>query len=871
MLRAWLARVAVLFRRSRGEDLDEEIRIHLRMAVDENRRRGMSPKDALRAARLSFGSVDGTIEACRDQRGVPLIESILQDVRLALRNLLTRPGFSLTVVITLGLGIGATALMFSVVKAVLIEPLPYPDPHQLVWGWGQFEGGDRSSVSPADFLDYRAETRSFAEFSASTTFSQSMNLVGGDRPERVRVAFVTANYFDVLQVAPAIGRTFEARHEDETSASVAVLSYGLWQRVFGGAPDAIGETIRVGGNVLTIVGVMPAGISLPRGAEMWAPIPFGNPVYRSRDARFLRPIGRLCPDVVLAQAQEDADVVARRLEREYPNSNSGTRLQLQPLRDVLLGNVGPNLLILMTAVGFLWLIACVNVVNLVLARGMARRREIATRIALGAGRVRLLRLLIVEHTLLALAGGVAGILLAGGGVRTLVVIDPGNVPRLSETVVDMTVLGFVLALSAIAVLIFGLLPALRTAHVSGKEALNPDRLATRRYHPRRVARSLVVAEIAASLVLVIGSGLLIRSFANMLAVEPGFTTERALTLQLNVPASSEPASRRTFFQEVVADTERLPGVTAAGLVSELPLALQYNDLFFHVDGQPPESPAQRVVANYRRVTPGYFRAMEIPLRRGRLPTWSEVDQRAPVALIDERLADQFFADEDPISRGVVVEFGEPLALQIVGVVGSIRDGSWRRDPYQTIYAPDIETPLSMTLVARTSGPPGELANAMRNVVTAIDPDQPVSNIATLADATAGEFARPRFRTLLLGGVSALGAVLTALGLYGVITFATTRRTGEIGLRMALGARRGHMLAFVVSDGLRLTAVGVAMGLAAAYGLVRFLGATLFGVAPHDAVTFVVAPLLLIAVSTVATLVPALRAARIDPAHALRHE
>ena len=282
---------------------------------------------------------------------------------------------------------------------------------------------------------------------------------------------------------------------------------------------------------------------------------------------------------------------------------------------------------------------------------------------------------------------------------------------------------------------------------------------------RRVARSLVVAEIAASLVLVIGSGLFIRSFANMLAVEPGFSTDRALTLQFAVPESSAPASRRAFFQQVVNDTAQLPGVVAAGLVSELPLALQFNDVFFHVEGRPPESAAQRVTANYRRVTPGYFRAMEIPLRRGRLPTSSEVERRAPVALIDERLADRFFAAEDPIGRRVVVEFGEPLTLEIVGGVGSILDGSWRREPHQTIYVPDIETPLSMTLVARTAGPPGELANAMRNVVTAIDPEQPVSNLATLADATAGEFARPRFRTLLLGGFSALGAALAAMGLY----------------------------------------------------------------------------------------------------------
>ena len=871
MMRVWLTRVAALFRRSQDGDLDEEIRTHLRMAVDENRRLGMSQSDALRAARLSFGSVDGTIEACRDQRGVPVVETILQDLRFALRSLLNRPGFSLTVVSTLGLGIGATALMFSVVKAVLIEPLPYPEPHQLVWGWGQFERGDRASVSPADFLDYRAETRSFAELSAATTFSQSMNLIGGDRPERVRVALVAANYFDVLRVAPAIGRAFEARDEDESSPSVAVLSHGLWQRAFGGVPDVVGRTVRVGGDVLTIVGVMPAGVALPRRAEMWAPIPFGDPLYRSRDAHFLRPIGRLRPGVALAQAQEDADVIARRLEREYPSSNDGWRLRLQPLRDVLLGNVGRNLLILMMAVGFLWLIACVNVVNLVLARGMGRRRELATRVALGAGRARLLRLLIVEHTLLALAGGVAGASLAVAGVQALVAINPGNVPRLPETVVDMTVLGFVFALSVVALLIFGLLPALQTAGVSGREAVGSGRLAKESHHPRRVVRGLVVAEIAASLVLVIGSGLLIRSFANMLAVEPGFSTGRALTLQLAVPESSEPASRRAFFREVVTDTAQIPGVVATGLVSELPLALQFNDVFFHVEGRPPESAAQRVVANYRRVTPGYFRAMEIPLRRGRLPTSSEVDRRAPVALIDERLADRFFTDEDPLGRRVVVEFGEPLTLRIVGVVGSILDGSWRREPYQTIYVPDVETPLSMTLVARTAGPPGELANAVRNVVTAIDPEQPVSNIATLADATAGEFARPRFRTMLLGGFSALGAALAAMGLYGVIAFATTRRTGEIGLRMALGAKRGHVLATVVSDGLRLGAVGVAIGLAAAYGVVRFLDATLFGVAPHDPVTFVAAPVVLIAVSMMASLVPALRAARIDPAHALRHE
>jgi putative ABC transport system permease protein len=871
MIRSWWRRARGMFRHGRdGEELDAEIRVHLGMAEAEHRRSGLSPEEARRAARRDFGNLARVRETCYEQRGLPLIDTAMQDLRFAGRNLWQHRGFSLTAVATLALGIGASTLVFSVTKAVLLRPLPYPQPERLVLMWGQSDTSDSASVSAADFLDYRAQATSFAEISAAQSFNSPMNLARAGEPERVRVALVASNLFDVLQVRPMIGSGFAARYEDETSPPAAVLSHELWQRRYGGRRDVLGKALTLDGLATTIVGVMPPGAWFPANTDVWVPRPFGSAEWRSRDAHNLRPIGRLKPNVTLRKARQELDVIAARLAQQYPDTNEGWRLRLEPLHDALLGRTRRPLITLMIAVVMLLLIACANVANLVMARGAGRQRELATRAALGAGRARLLRLLMSESCVLALAGGVAGTLLALGGVRIVRAIELGALPRLAETTIDAAVLGFALALSVTTVFLFGLLPAVSTVRRRALGVLRPGPVIGRR-SGQGVSRSLVGAQIAMSLVLLVGAGLIARSLSKLLAVDPGFNLAGALTVKLARPSSSDPVSRRLFFQEVVDRTAQLPGVEAAGLVSELPLAFEFNDLYVHVEGRPPASVAERTVADYRRISAGYFKAMGIPSRRGRLPTVADVRSSAPVALIDETLVERFFAGENPVGQHLLVGLSEGEArLEVIGVVGSVLPALWS-SPRPMVYVPDLETPTSMTLVLRTSGPPADLGSSLRQTLADIDRDQPLSSLRTLQDVAAAGLSAPRLIVRLLNLFSMLGLALAAVGIYGMLTFATARRTSEIGLRMALGASRRHVLALVVGDGMRVAAVAMAVGLVGALAVGRVATSFLFGVSPHDAVTFTVAVLVLSGICLLGSYLPARRASHVDPAIAIRHE
>lgn len=871
MIRSWWRRARGMFRQGRdGHELDAEIQVHLRMAEAEHRRSGLSPEEARHAARRDFGNLARVRETCYEQRGLPLIDTTMQDLRFAGRSLWQHRSFSLTAVATLALGIGASTLIFSVTKAVLLRPLPYPQPEQLILMWGKSDTMDSASVSAADFLDYRAQATSFAEISAAQSFNSPMNLIGAAEPERVRVALVASNLFDVLHVRPMIGSGFVPRYEGETSPTAAVLSHELWRRRYGGRRDVVGKAVTLDGLAMTIVGVMPPGTWFPANTDVWVPRPFGSAEWRSRDAHNLRPIGRLKPDVTLRKARQELDVIAARLAQQYPDTNEGWRLRLEPLHEALLGRARRPLIALTIAVVMLLLIACANVANLVMARGAGRQWELATRAALGAGRARLVRLLMSESCVLALAGGVVGTLLALGGVRIVRAIELGALPRLAETTIDATVLGFALALSVTTVFLFGLLPAVSAVRRRAMGVLRPGPVIGRR-SGHGVSRVLVGVQIAVSLVLLVGAGLIARSLSKLLAVDPGFNLAGALTVKLARPSSSDPASRRAFFQEVLDRTAQLPRVEAAGLVSELPLAFEFNDLYVHVEGRPPESLAERTVADYRRISAGYFNAMGIPFRRGRLPTVTDVRTSAPVALIDETLAEQFFAGEDPIGEHLLVGLGEgETRLEVIGVVGSVLPALWSsRRP--TVYVPDLETPTSMTLVLRTSGRPADLGSSLRQTLADIDRDQPLSSLRTLQDVASATLSAPRLVVRLLNLFSMLGLTLAAVGIYGMLTVATARRTSEIGLRMALGAGRRHVLALVVGDGMRVAAVAMAVGLVGALAVGRVATSFLFGVSPHDALTFTVAILVLSGICLLGSYLPARRASHIDPAMAIRHE
>jgi predicted permease len=858
-------------RKPATDGLDEDVSDHLEREIEENVARGMSPAEARRQALLKFGNVALVKEDTRAVWMARWLDQARQDLRFALRSLRRSPAFALVSVSILALGVGASTLVFSVTRAVLLQPLPYSHPEQLVLMWGQSSTIFSASVSAADFLDYRAQTKSFAGLSAAQSFTTPMNLTGANEPERVRATLVASNFFDVLQVPLMIGTGFTARHEDEVSPSAAVLSHDLWLRRYSGRRDIVGEAMTLDGRPMTVVGVMPPGNWFPANTDVWVARPFGSEEWRSRSARNLRPIGRLRPQATLREAREDLDLVASRLARDYPDSHEGWRLRLEPLHEALVGPSRWLLAVLAVAVVMLLLIACTNVATLLMTRGTARRRELATRLALGAGRVRLVRLLLTENAALGLAGGALGALLAWGGVRVVRAAELGAVPRLAEATVDTAVLGFALALSMGTVLFFGLLPAVYTARLEDLSVLRPGPVVGRR-SAHRATRSLVGAQLAVSLILLIGAGLLARSLAELLSVDPGFNIAGSLTAQLARPSSSDPVARQAFFEEVVDRTSRLPGVEASGLVSELPLAFQFNDRYVRVEGRAPVSPSERTVADFRRISAGYFTAMGIPVRRGRLPTVADVRTSASVAVIDDTLAARLFHGETPLGQHVFVRTGEDeTRLEVIGVVGAVLHGALWSDPRPTVYVPDVRTPVSMTLVLRTTGRPADLARPLRETVAGIDPDQPLSSLRTLEDVATTGVAAPGFVVRLVGLFSILGLALAAVGVYGMLSFVTAQRTREVGLRMALGATRRQVLVLVVGDGLRVAAVSIAVGVAGALAVGRLAAGVLFGVSPYDAPTFAVATSLLIGVSLLAGYLPARRASLVDPATAIRDE
>jgi predicted permease len=875
-----LDRLVAVVRRKRLEDeLDEEIREHIEMATEENLRRGMSLDEARYAARRSFGRIEQMKEAHREGRGLPALERIAGDLRFALRGLSRKPGFTITTMVTLALGIGACTVVFSVVNAVLLTSLPYSHPEQLVFVSG-IRGQEGSAISPPDFVDYRAQNQSFIELASMGSSQDSKTLTGSAEPMRVQVATVSGNFFDVFHVRPISGRALAIEDEKNTTP-VAVISHALWQSRYGARENIIGDTLHLDGATFTIVGVTPRGFRFPSQADVWIPFIFSRPWFQDRAAHQLLAVGRLRADISLINAQQEMSTIAARLAQQYPDTNKGFSLRLAPLQRKLVDPLKSPLFILMGAVGLLLLLACANVANLILARGTARRRELATRIALGAGHARLIRLLMSETCIVALGGGALGVVLALLVIPLLAALPvdlfPGGqpIPGLSDISLDLRVLAFTSTISVVTAFLVGLFPAFQSAGLSAMDSLRSGSSPIGRHHRQLASKTLVTFEIAISLTLLAGAGLVFRSFLNVLHIDPGFRPEHVLTLPVNAAGTTE-LDRKKYFDALLEQASRIPGVQNAAVVSELPLSGYGQEWYFDIESHPAPTPTEQPVAGYRRVSADYFRTLMIPLRRGRFFTPIEVERKAPVAIIDDRLAEMYFRGEDPIGKRI---FYGASPYEVVGVVGNVLHYALFQElnpdlggAYPTVYVPDIETGGSMpTLIVRSAGSSAIVLNPLRDALQLFDKNIPLADIKTYDEILSASLLLPRFGTLLLAVFSGIGLALAVIGLYGVLSFATVRRTSEIGLRMALGSSRFKVLKLIVSDGMKLSIQGVVLGLAGAYGLTRLLSGVLVRVSPNDPATFIFISFLLFAAAFCASYIPARRAANTDPARVLRHD
>lgn len=810
------------------------------------------------------------------------MNSLLHDVRIALRALRRQPGFTAAAVLTLALGIGATTAVFSVVYGVLLRPLPFPASDRLV-RVVSLDGEVEWTASPPDFVDWRDQARSFQALAAVNT--GSVALTGEGPAQQFGSASVTAAYFTVLDVAPRLGRGFTAANEVPGADAVVVISDAVWRSQFGADPATPGRHVRLDNADYEIVGVMPRGFDAPGGVDFWVPLAFtADDLRTQRGAHYLDVFGRLAPEATVARADREMQALAARLDAAHPGSNPGWSARVTALREAIVGDVRRPLWALFGAVGLVLLMACVNVASLLLGRAVGREREDAIRTALGAGRIRLVRGIMVESGVLALAGGALGVLLAVWGVAVLTRLAPRDLPRLAEVGVDGWALGFTVLVTLLTGALFGAAPSLhllRRREQSGALAAG-ERGGTAGGRIQRWRHVLVAAQMALAVTLVAGAGLLIKSFSRLVATDPGFTTTGALTFSLSVPDAGyeDPARVEGFVADVEERLAALPGVTAAGSIFGLPLTgFDFSISIRSADGQTfdMEEQNRRVSPQMRIVTPGYFAAMGIPVLRGRGITAQDRDGTPPVVVVSETAGRLIFDGEDPL--GHHFELGTSMGLgrgrvggEVIGVAGDVKDASLRAAPRPLIYAVHRQFPVGyLRVVLRTSGDPLALAEPARRVVAAVDPSVPVYRVQTIAQLLGASVAQARFMTLVLGVFAAVALALAAVGVYGVVAYAVAQRTRELGIRMALGARAADILWLILRQGAILGGLGAAAGLAGALLATRTLERLLYQVTPSDPTTFAFGTLGLLAVALIASYLPARRAAGVQPVEALRHE
>jgi putative ABC transport system permease protein len=803
------------------------------------------------------------------------VDTFVQDLRYGLRTLVKSPGFAAVAVLALALGIGASTAIFSVVNAVLLRPLPFTDPERLmmVLSSNPGKGVPKFPASPPDFLDWRAQSRAFEAMAA---FDPSpFNLSEGTEPERLRGSSVSASYLDVMRMEPALGRNFRPEEDRDGAEPVVLLGHGLWTRRFGSDPAIIGRTIALNGRKRAVVGVLPKGFDFPNRSEVWSPLAFDRDELSGRGSHYLKVIARLAPGATLEAARSEMNVIAGRLARQYPDSNSGWGALVVPLTEMMVGNVRPALAVLLGAVGFVLLIACANVANLLLARAAERQKEVAIRLALGAGRLRLVRQLLTENAVLGILGGSCGLLFALWGTDLLVAAGGENLPRFREVSVDGRVLLFTLGLSLLTGLIFGVVPALQASRPDLNETLKEGgRGGTAGRARHRLRGALAVGEIALALVLLTGAGLMVKSFLRLLSVDPGFRPDHVLTFDVALPQAKYPddARQSAFLQQALEKLGALPGVESAAAVTTLPLSGDTISYSFSIDGRPGQSPSERSSATYDGVSAGYFRAMSIRVLRGRDFREADVAGHARVAVISDAMARRHFAGEDPIGRRIAIDNGPQTWREIVGVVADVKHSSLDGETRPHLYEPLPQSPSSWpTFVLRTTTEPMGLAAAARRAIAKIDREQPVANLMPAEALISKSITEPRLAMTLLGLFAAVALLLAGVGTYGVIAYSVSQRTHEFGVRMALGAGRREVIGLVVRQGLVLAAAGVGIGLVAAAGATRFLSGLLFGVSPIDPLTYAGVAFVLTFVAVLACLVPAHRATLVDPMTALRCE
>jgi predicted permease len=873
-------------RRSPDADVEEEFAFHLDMRTRELIDQGWSPAAARREARRQFGNLEEARAYCRQRdyrRGQrhmrkELLGELRQDLSFAVRALRRAPAFTIVAVLTLALGIGANTAIFSVVRGILLRPLPFEDPEKLVIVPAVLKGRHQPSVSPANAYDWRDQNRSFT--SLAVVDDRSAVLTGSGDPEQLRGADVSADLFGILGVKPLRGRSvFTPEEADWPGAKSVIISETLWRTRFGSDSSLIGQSLTLDNERYQVVGVVPAASAYPSGAMLWFPFTFDPAqLARSRGAWYLRVIARLKPGVTLEQANHDMAVIGRRLEQAYPDNNTGLGVAVVPLREWITGSLTTPLFVLLGGVGFVLLIACANVANLLLVRGVARSGELAVRAAMGAGRGRLMRQLVTESLVLSAVGAAGGLALAAIGTRLLVKAAPASIPRLDAVQVDGLVLGFTLLVAALTGVLFGILPARLVVRPDLARTLREGgRSGMQRAGGNRARAALVVAEVALSVMLLAGAGLLIRSFTRLMDVDPGFRTEGSVSFAVSLPDAkyAEPERQAVFVSTLLERLRAIPGVQSAGAGLGMPLTSFSFNFSFNVAGRPPAGPGEGASSEVRIATPDYFPAMGIPIVRGRGFTADDRAGGQRVLLLTETAAQRFFPREDPLGKHVTFGWGrkgQRLAGEIVGVVGDVKQSSLANATLPQFWAVFDQWPVSWpTIVLHSTRDLDAIVADARLVVRELDPDLALSQVKTLDTIVAESVAQPRFYMVLLVAFAAVALVLSGIGIYGVIAYLVGQRSREIGIRIALGASRGRVMRMVVREGTLMTAAGIGLGLMGALALTRLMGALLFGVAATDPATYAAVTVLLAAVALAACCLPALRAARVDPAQTMRAE
>lgn len=805
------------------------------------------------------------------------MQTLWQDVLFGVRMLRKKPGFTFIAILTLALGIGANTAIFSVVNAVLLKSLPYRDADKLVMLYEKKEGNFFNSVSFDDFKDFRAIAQSFVQVAA---VSPQWNLTLTDLAEAqsIQGLYVSSNLLPMLGIAPVQGRVFRPEEDQPNSERTAVISYGFWQRRLGSNPQAVGSRITLDGQGYTVIGVMPAGFRVLDEAEVWLPLAFNSFTTRGRNVRLLSIVAQRKPGVTMVQAQAEVSGIAANLEKQYPDTNTGFRAELVPMHEHVTGKARTLLLVLLSAVGLVLLIACANVANLLLARATTRYRELAIRKALGASRWQVIRQLLTESLLLSVIGGVSGTLLAWWGLELLLSISPADIPRRNEIGIDLPVLGFTLGLSLLTGIVFGLIPAWQSSRPDVHEALKDGgRSAGAAVGTNRFRSALVIAEIALAIVLLIGSGLLIRSFIKLLEVKPGFATENVIAFGVALPnATYGDAQRRAaFYQQLEARLKALPGVISVGATTRLPLldATRNITSLMTIEGRP-ETEKDQVEVDFRRATPGYFAAFGIPQLQGRLFSEQDVANQNSVVVINDAMVKKYWPNENPVGKRVRIGggTGNTAWTTIIGVVGSVRHLGLNAEPRPEVYYHYLTSPpFGPMMVVRTSSTPDTLIAALRSEVSALERNAPILQINTMPQLIQRSVAPQRFNMLLFAIFAVVALLLSMVGIYGVMAYSVTQRTPEIGIRMALGAQKSDVLKLIIKQGMGLALTGVGIGLVAAFGLTRWMSTLLFEVRATDPMTFIAIATLLTMVALLACWIPARRATKVDPMVALRYE